>query len=336
MEAPIKITGTKTGEIGLSPALPSLYGPASIPGVKNLIAKGRFGSLHLQQITGNGYSIWYHNYLLKEEDIVTFTWGRPILRLWFALKRSFYYTLDGLGTNVLHERGFNIHYAPSLSQTFHLQGQQPYSYIGIHFSLEYLEQLAHLFPGVEEFLQNIPKSPALLHPVNQIADIEMLTVIEDILYCTYPIAIRRKYLDYRIQEILLLALRKMTHNPRPATPPLSEQAVERVYKAADLLTGNLTRNYTLPELGILVGLNIYQLKKGFKTIYDLTIPEFLHEARMQKARLLLEETDMSVARVAADIGYSHPFAFSSAFKKNFGYAPSLILRSRKRQTANFS
>jgi AraC family transcriptional activator of pyochelin receptor len=274
--------------------------------------------------------------LLNEDECLTFTREKPTLRLWMALKQSFYYTLGGLSENVVHERGFNISFTPSLHQTFRLSRQRPYAFVEIHFSPDRLEQLASLFPGVENFLHRIEKQEqVILNPVNQIADRDILTVIEDMVYCAYPSMVRKKYLDYRIMEILILTLRKLTHDPLQKVLAIEGKVVERVYEAGELLTGNLARNYTLQELGLLVGLSIYHLKKGFKAIYGLSVPDFLQEARMQKARLLLEETDHSIAHIAANIGYTHPFAFSSAFKKYFGYTPSLAQKSR-RQTVNYN
>jgi AraC family transcriptional regulator, transcriptional activator of the genes for pyochelin and ferripyochelin receptors len=109
--------------------------------------------------------------------------------------------------------------------------------------------------------------------------------------------------------------------------------VNKIYEARELLGRNIARNYTLDELSTLVELSRYNLKRGFKAIYGLTVTDFLHETRMQKARLLLTETDLPVSRIAAAIGYIHPFAFSSAFKKYFGFSPSLVQRSRKHAIA---
>jgi AraC-like DNA-binding protein len=326
----IKIFGDKAGEIPLFPALPSLSDPGNIPGVKSLGANGPFGHLLLQEITGNGYSIRYHSYFLNQEDTLTLTCGKPALRLWLSLKYSFYYTTKGQDENVLHERGFNISYAPFMHYSLRLRANQRYACVELLFSIDHLLQLVHFFPDVEKFLHEVQKQqPGLLNSVNQVADKEILGVADDILYYAYPLEIRKKYLDNKVMEILILALGKIARHPLQRPVKIPEKVVERIYEAKELLAGNLKRDYTLRELGALVGLSIYKLKKGFMAIYGLSLSDFLHEARMQKARLLLEETDQPISRIAADTGYSHPFAFSAAFKKYFGYAPSMIQRSRK-------
>jgi AraC-like DNA-binding protein len=331
----IKIVGEKAGEIPLSPALPSLSDPGNIPGVKSLGANGPFGYLLLQEIAGNGYSIRYHSYFLNQDDTLTLTGEKPVLRLLLALKHSFYYSTKGLDENVLHERGFNISYVPFMHQTLRLRAKRRYVCVEIHFPIDHLRQLAQFFPDVENFLQKIEnQQPALLNRFNQVADKEIMSVVDDMLYYAYPPEIRKKYLGSKVMEILILTLGKIDLHSLDSPVDLPEKVVEKIYETRELLVGNLKRDYTLHELGALVGLSIYKLKKGFRVIYDLSLSDFLHEARMQKARLLLEETDLPISRIATDTGYSHPFAFSAAFKKYFGYAPSVVQRSRK-QTAHY-
>lgn len=329
----LKIIGENAGEILLSSTMSSLSDPETSAGVQTLGAKGDFGYLSLQEIAGNGYYIRHHNFYLNQDDSFTFIELRPALKLWISLRHSFYYTLESLGKGSLHEWGFNIHYAASTQHTFHLISQQSYAFLEIHFSLEYLRKLTPFFPGVEGFLQEIEEERSVFLKNNrQIATIQMIRTIESILYCNYPAAVRKKYIDNKVMETLILAMENISNTPLHLPVSLDETIVRGVYKARDLILKNLDRNYTLRELGIIVGISQYNLTKGFKVIYGLSLPGFLHEARMQKARLLLKETDLPVARIAEAIGYTHPFSFSSAFKKYFGYTPSVIQQSRKKTT----
>jgi AraC-like DNA-binding protein len=160
----------------------------------------------------------------------------------------------------------------------------------------------------------------------------MLNAIDDILYCRYTSVIRTKFLTCKVMEVLFLALDQITGVSLKGPVHLPEIVVRRIYEARQLITRNLARDYSLRELGVLVGLSSYHLKRGFKAIYNLSAADFRHEIRMQKARLILEETDLPITRIAADIGYDHPFAFSSAFKKFFGYTPSLVRKGRRIHT----
>jgi AraC-like DNA-binding protein len=238
--------------------------------------------------------------------------------------------MEGETENVLHERGFNIEYAPLLRQTLRLRAGQTYTCVEFHLSPNAFVDWMSFFKGVEEFLHRVKmQQPSRLGRKNGIAGAELLTLVDDLLYCTYTAAIRRKYLTYKLMELLFLSLDQLTGPSFSNAVFLSEISVARIYEARDILIGNLARRYTLKELGSMVGLNPWQLKTGFKAIFSLTIADYLQETRMQKARLLLEETDLPVARIADIVGYTHPFAFSSAFRKYYGYAPSLVRKGRR-------
>ena len=47
---------------------------------------------------------------------------------------------------------------------------------------------------------------------------------------------------------------------------------------------------------------------------------------MEKARLLLRETDLKVREIAARLGYDDPFYFSNVFKKCVGVSPEQYRR----------
>jgi len=340
MENPIEIRffGKKAGPLLLSPALPSMYEPENIAGIKRLEARGSFGHILLQQIMGNGFSVWHHNYFLHQDDTLLITWDIPVLRLWLSLRNSFYYTriddpeMDD-AEHVLHERGFNIDYAPLPQREIRVSGKQIYTYVEIHLSTDLFADWISYFAGVENFLHRVKKAQAVcLNENNSIAGSELLTLVDDILYCSYAAVIRRKYHAQKVMELLFLALDQMTRSPAHRSDLLPEAVVTRIYVAREIITANLDRRYSLHELGAMAGLSPYHLKKGFKAIFDLSVNNFLHEERMQKARLLLEETDLPISRIAANVGYTHPFAFSSAFRDFFGYTPSLVQKSRRIRT----
>jgi AraC-like DNA-binding protein len=50
--------------------------------------------------------------------------------------------------------------------------------------------------------------------------------------------------------------------------------------------------------------------------------DFLLDTRLMRARHLLAETNLSIAEIAEELGYSDPFFFSRQFKKKIGIPPS--------------
>ncbi len=82
---------------------------------------------------------------------------------------------------------------------------------------------------------------------------------------------------------------------------------------------------SITELAKTVGLNSTKLKKGFKLVYNNTIFGFLRDIRLERAKTLLFNEDMTIADIANQVGYSNPSKFSKAFKKNkYGLNPKEV------------
>ena len=73
-------------------------------------------------------------------------------------------------------------------------------------------------------------------------------------------------------------------------------------------------------------LSPYHLIRVFKMQSGATPMQFLISIRMKAAMRLLQNTGSAVADAAVDVGYSDRTAFSRAFTKYFGLAPSRITR----------
>ncbi|WP_185781410.1 helix-turn-helix domain-containing protein [Croceivirga lutea] len=102
-----------------------------------------------------------------------------------------------------------------------------------------------------------------------------------------------------------------------------------MYKVHDYLTYNLHRSVTISELAMFAGINTTKLKTDFKSTFQTTVFKHLTSLRMQKALVLLRESEKSIAQISHQVGYKNPQHFTVAFKKYYGYLPSKISRSNK-------
>lgn len=106
--------------------------------------------------------------------------------------------------------------------------------------------------------------------------------------------------------------------------PLSKTHYEKVLQAKDLITTNLSRNYTIPELAKEVGTNEQYLKKYFKQYFGKTVMGYMVECKMNHARNLILKSEHRVTDIARLVGYKHATHFSSAFKRHFGFIPNSL------------
>jgi len=79
----------------------------------------------------------------------------------------------------------------------------------------------------------------------------------------------------------------------------------------------------------MVRVNDFKLKKGFKEVFQTTPYNLLLDYRLEYAKKLLAESDLSVGEISQKIGYKYTASFSAAFIKKYGVTPKSIMKSKK-------
>jgi AraC-like DNA-binding protein len=102
-----------------------------------------------------------------------------------------------------------------------------------------------------------------------------------------------------------------------------------VGKALQALHANPARQWTLESLARDVGLSRSALAERFTQFVGQPPMQYLASWRMQIAASQLQNTTDSVAEVASRVGYESEAAFSRAFKKSAGVAPSEWRKRRR-------
>jgi AraC-like DNA-binding protein len=100
-----------------------------------------------------------------------------------------------------------------------------------------------------------------------------------------------------------------------------------VARALALLHRDITRRWTVDDLGREVGLSRSALAERFIRLIGVPPMHCLASWRMQVATQKLRNTSASLAQVAETVGYDSEAAFSRAFKKALGVAPATWRRS---------
>ena len=81
------------------------------------------------------------------------------------------------------------------------------------------------------------------------------------------------------------------------------------------------QNASLTKLAALLHLSPQQTQRIVKEMYHQTFTERVTQMRMEHAKKLLTTTNLSVANIAAECGYTGSNGFFVAFKKHFGTTP---------------
>jgi AraC-like DNA-binding protein len=95
-----------------------------------------------------------------------------------------------------------------------------------------------------------------------------------------------------------------------------------VGKALSLLHAMPAHDWTIGELGGRIGLSRSVLAERFTDLLGIPPMQYLAKWRMQVAARILSEAGSNIATIAEEIGYESEAAFSRAFKRAVGMAPS--------------
>jgi AraC-like DNA-binding protein len=153
---------------------------------------------------------------------------------------------------------------------------------------------------------------------------DMRAAVLSLLHTSMPVEIRNIYLRAKIIELICLALARVcARNEASAdlSVRLSRRDIECVQKARALVLANSPAP-SLASLARQVGINRNKLAVGFKHVFGVTVGELDREARLSRARTLLERDRLPVRVVATLVGYADPGSFSKAFKILYGVLPS--------------
>ena len=149
------------------------------------------------------------------------------------------------------------------------------------------------------------------------------TALFDIINCPFCGAIRRLFLESKCMELICYQLAQIGAGHPQAKPckPFSNNEIDRIHHARDLLIADLQNPPSVDKLSKMVGTNDYTLRQGFRKVFGTTIFEQLRRQRLAQAKTLLERSHLNVAEVAFQVGYSDLKHFYKAFKKQFHTTP---------------
>ncbi|AVR44237.1 hypothetical protein C7S20_02590 [Christiangramia fulva] len=129
--------------------------------------------------------------------------------------------------------------------------------------------------------------------------------------------------------------RKRVHSKKIKYPTRNRSILlqanrELIEKIHTYLLENIDQKFPGMEgLATIFRVSESKIKKGFKHYYGTSIYKFLQEKRLEKAHLLLTETERPISAIAQECGFVSPSHFSRSFKKRFGYSPSDVHRNPK-------
>jgi len=124
----------------------------------------------------------------------------------------------------------------------------------------------------------------------------------------------------------MLAVHLLRHystlSPRPDPPPVQGLSAPRLRRAIDAIWDRLEIGISLDELAEAAGLSTSHFEVLFKRSTGVTPHQYVVRCRVERARELLGNDDLSLAQVAARSGFCDQSHLTRHFKRIVGITPS--------------
>ena len=99
---------------------------------------------------------------------------------------------------------------------------------------------------------------------------------------------------------------------------------EAVQKCCDYIEMNLTEKIHAADLASLSGYSEYYITRKFKEETGFFINDYIKFVKMERAKLLLQNTDLSIQEIAVQLGFATRSYFSQAFREVTGLTPTVF------------
>lgn len=237
------------------------------------------------------------------------SWG-PGVRDYY----TFYYVNEGEGYLTVHGEEYHLKSGmcflvpPQVLVSYRPDHEHPWDYLFVAFNGN----------KIEEYLDRIgvSKGYPILEPSNTIEVEESFNYILDA-------DLHPKSKDFQAISGfygLLAALCECNESKMPHSEKINKQSAY-VRDAIEFIEQNYSQPITVEDVSKYVGINRKYMTRLFNEIISDSPKSYLMHFRMDKARVLLQDSSFSIKEVSHSVGYADALVFSKVFKKIVGSCP---------------
>lgn len=156
-------------------------------------------------------------------------------------------------------------------------------------------------------------------------------------FCSRPVQLRHFSVLREMSRYLDVLLFQSTDEPREASNRIAEDILSifcrdlklgpedpvdiRVSAQAELMRAQPETSWNVQTLAEEAGLSASQFSRRFRKLFHCSPHHFLIQQRIEKARTLLMESQLTVSEIADTLGYADLGFFSRQFKQKTGCTP---------------
>jgi len=134
------------------------------------------------------------------------------------------------------------------------------------------------------------------------------------------LALRKRLQDYFSKRILDSKPVSDTQSDNPLFSNIEDSFIARFHQ--NLEENIEDENFGITEMCGAMAMSRAQLHRKIKALTGLSTSHYMRAIRLQKARQLLESTDLNISEVSYRVGFKDPKYFSRTYSEVFGFAPT--------------
>ncbi len=121
---------------------------------------------------------------------------------------------------------------------------------------------------------------------------------------------------------LLVRYARMYEEQKGQQKAASSDYYMYIYKILQFVNDNYKSDIGMQELSEVTGLSVDYMSRRFKAVMHMSPAEYIRRFRIAKSMELLGSTDMPIAKIAEETGFSDISLFSRVFKNAVGLPPA--------------
>ena len=86
-------------------------------------------------------------------------------------------------------------------------------------------------------------------------------------------------------------------------------------------------DFSVENLADLLNISRIQLYRKIKAMFDVNVTDYINNIRLEQAKSMLQNPELTISEVAYKTGFSSPNYFSTVFKNKFGLTPNAFRKS---------
>ena len=132
------------------------------------------------------------------------------------------------------------------------------------------------------------------------------------------------YIESLTQALVIHLLRRYSTLAKPIASPNNRLTHTQLQQAIDYIHAHLNRDLSLTELASVVNISPTYFASLFKKVMGISPHQYVIKQRVERAEVMLKGTDLAIADIALQVGFSSQSHLTQQFKRLTGVTPKQV------------